>query len=137
MRATPALFLAAAALAAAGCSSEATLEKSHIVTKGVAASGPPLPLTVAVAPFTDGTGDPRPAQDLYVFSASYLNALDDSRLFQGVYAEVEAPGSDLRIEGTVKEVDIYQSNLWFLTWVVLGIATFGLFPGLGALLGLP
>jgi hypothetical protein len=137
MNARPPLVLALALLA--GCSSQAHLVKANIVTKGLASGGAaPLPLTVAIAPFTDASGDAKPEPDrCFIFSTSYLNALDDSRMFQGVYAEVEAPQSDLRIEGTVKEVDIYESNLWFVTWVVLGVATFGLFPGIGAVLGLP
>lgn len=127
-----------ASLAAAGCFSQAHMVKANIVTKGVVSNAPALPLTVAVAAFVDSTGDKKPEPDrCYIYTASYVNALDDSRVFQGVYAEVEAPQSDLRIEGTIKESNIYDSSVWFGTWIITGIATFGLFPGIGALLGLP
>jgi hypothetical protein len=122
----------------AGCSSQAPFVKAHIVTKGMPSAAPALPLTVAVTSFVDATGDKRPEPDrCYIYSTSYLNALEDSRLFQGVYAEVEAPQSELRVEGTIRDSDVNESNLWFVTWVVTGVATFGLFPGIGALLGLP
>jgi hypothetical protein len=43
----------------------------------------------------------------------------------------------VRFEGTLRKCVIYENNWWLASWVVLGVATFGIFPGVGALFGLP
>jgi hypothetical protein len=121
-----------------GCWS-AEITRGDLAKKGIRFEEAPAPITVSVAGFKNlrGGGDPSSDNLAYAVSRSFLTVLDETRLFQGVYTEAEAPDSEVRFEGSIGKVSIYQNNWWIALWVVTGCATFGLFPGIGALLGLP
>lgn len=126
--------VAAAALAASGCS-YTSIVRGDLAKDGVKNQRPPIALTASVAPVVNRTNVTSDA--CFAFSKSYLTVLEKTAMFEGTYAEVELPDADVKFQPTLKKVEVYQNNWYLASWVILGVATFGLFPGIGALLGLP
>lgn len=130
------LALALAAPLASGCW-YAEISRGDLAKTGIKFEGAPLPITAAVDSFKFEKSGKEAEAIQFIISKSFLTALDETRMFQGVYTEAEAPDSEVRFQGTVKKVSIYQNDWWILLIGATAVATFGIFPGVGLLLGLP
>lgn len=130
------LFLVPCLTLGPGCS-YAKITRGDVATEGAKYGQRPLPLTVAVAAFEDRTGGDIEPDTLFAVSKSWLTVLDKTGIFKNVYTDVEAPEADVKFQGSVYKCQVYENNWWLASWIVIGVATFGIFPALGAVFGLP
>jgi hypothetical protein len=128
-------LVAALALASlgSGCFS-VRVGRADLAAAGVKHDKPTLGIVASVAPLENLANDSDVNADtVFALSKSWLTVLDESHLFKNVYTTAEAPDADVRFEGSVKKVSIYQ-NYWYITAWILGC---GYFTAIIALLGFP